>query len=242
MTGRHPETNRKPAAGGAATTATLSLVLVLGLAGNMTFQALIPGFLVDWSLSNREAGWISGIGYLSYAVVAPFAVAVTDRIDARRVIVLGCIVSAAAGLGFAVQAEGFWSALAWRMLSGVGIAATYMPGLKALTDRTDGPRQGRAQAVYTAVYSVGTALSMGMAGLLAGLADWRLAFVASGMLPSGGLVALAFLAPSDPVGHHARPCSTSAPCWPSGGPSPTSWDMPATAGSCSAFAPGSWPS
>jgi MFS family permease len=194
---------RADAAG--ATTLVLCATLVLGLAGNMTFQALIPGFIADWGLSNKQAGWISGIGYLSYALVAPLAVAITDRVDARRVVVLGCIVSAAAGLGFATTAEGFWSALAWRTLAGVGIAGTYMPGLKALTDRIEGPRQGRTQAVYTAVYSVGTALSMGLAGLLADLAGWRLAFIASGMLPAmAGLVALAGLAPGAPPGHRGH--------------------------------------
>ncbi len=203
MTEQGPGHRRRDGAG--ATTAVLCAVLVLGLAGNMTFQALIPSFIAGWGLSNKEAGWISGIGYLSYAVVAPFAVAITDRIDARRILVLGCIVSAAAGLGFATMAEGFWSALSWRMLVGVGIAGTYMPGLKALTDRVEGPRQGRTQAAYTAVYSVGTALSMGMAGLLADLAGWRIAFIASGMLPAmAGLVALAALSPAAPPGHRAH--------------------------------------
>jgi hypothetical protein len=59
-------------------------------------------------------------------------------------------------LGFALTAEGFWSALLWRLLSGVGLAGTYMPGLKALVDRISAERQPRWISHYTASFSLGT--------------------------------------------------------------------------------------
>lgn len=166
------------------------LVLVLGLAGLMTWQTLIPILLPVWRLSAVEAGWLSGSSHLAYALAAPFVVAVTDRVDARRVVLLGLVGSAAAGLGLATLAAGFWSALLWKIVAGVATAATYMPGLKALTDRLHGPEPGRLQALYTAAYALGTALSLLAAGIVAERAGWQAAFLVSGLLPALGLLVL----------------------------------------------------
>ena len=166
------------------------LVLVLGLAGLMTWQALIPILLPVWRLSAVEAGWLSGSAHLAYALVAPFVVAATDRVDARRVVIAGLVGSTMAGVGLATFAAGFWSALLWKIVGGVATAATYMPGLKALTDRLHGPEPGRLQALYTAAYSLGTALSLLAAGIVAERAGWRAAFLLSGLLPAIGLLVL----------------------------------------------------
>lgn len=177
--------------------------LVLGLAGNMTFQALVPELSTALRLSKTEVGWVSSVNYLAYAAAAPFLVGLTDRVDARRVMAVGLAVSAVAGLGSALFLEDFATALFWRGIAGVGIAGTYMPGLKALTDRTAGPGQARLQAFYTAVYSVGTALSAWLAGLLLVAAGWRAAFAASGALPALAALFLLPLAPHRPRGSGA---------------------------------------
>jgi MFS family permease len=159
-------------------------VLVLGLAGLMTFQALIPDLMTLWRLSAAEAGWLAGAGFLANALLAPVLVTLTDRVDARRVVLAGLALSALAGAGFALAAQGYWSALAWRVLGGIGLAATYMPGLKALADRLRGPTQGRLQGLYTASYSLGAALSLFAAGLMAQLAGWQAAFLLSSLMPA----------------------------------------------------------
>lgn len=165
-------------------------VLVLGLSGLMTWQTLIPILVPAWRLSAVEAGWLSGSSHLAYAVAAPFVVAVTDRIDARGVVLAGLAGSVVAGIGLALLADGFWSAMIWKLLGGVATAATYMPGLKALSDRLHGPEPGRLQAMYTASYSLGTALSLLAAGLTAQLLGWRAAFALSGLLPVAGTLLL----------------------------------------------------
>ena len=52
-------------------------------------------------------------------------------------------------------------------LLGAGLAGTYMPGLKELSDRTAGPRQSRAIAFYTSTFGIGSSLSLWMAGAAA---------------------------------------------------------------------------
>src|SRR6202008_1489933 len=86
--------------------------------------------------------------------------------------------------------RGCAGALAFQALLGVGIAATYMPGLRLLSDRVSGPSQSRYIAFYTSFFGIGTALSLALAGLLAATTGWRSAFVvsAAGPLLAGFLV------------------------------------------------------
>ncbi len=163
----------------AALVALLVLTSVLGMLGFSSFSALLPEFQRDWGLSNTDAGWISGIFYAGYVAAVPLLVGSTDRVDPRRVYLLSFVIGAAASLGYALFAEGFWSALACRALAGVGLAGGYMPGLKLLTDRAEGPRQSRYVAVYTGGFSLGTALSFAFTGELVQWLGWRGTFAAA---------------------------------------------------------------
>jgi MFS family permease len=154
---------------------------VLTMAGVFAFPALLPVFFAEWQLSNTEAGWIAGIYFGAYAVSVPVLVALTDRIDARIVYVGGALLAAVSSAGFAVLAEGFWSGLVLRALAGVALAATYMPGLKVLVDRYQGPRQSRAVALYTSSFSLGTAASFLIAGEITAGFGWRWAFAAAAL-------------------------------------------------------------
>lgn len=158
---------------------TLCLAEVLGMAGYAAYPALLTGLARQWELSNTEAGWISGSYFLGYALAVPVLVSLTDRIDAKRVYVFSMSLAAAGALLFAAFAGGLWSALALQALMGVGLAGTYMPGLKLLADHISGPRQSRAIAFYTACFSIGGGVSFLMAGLAAELFGWRGAFYAA---------------------------------------------------------------
>jgi MFS family permease len=162
-----------------ALVALLCLTSVLGMLGFSSFSALLPEFQRDWSLSNTEAGWISGIFYAGYVAAVPLLVGSTDRVDPRRIYLLSFLIAAAAALGYALFAQGFWSALGFRALAGVGLAGGYMPGLKLLTDRVGVQKQSRYVAFYTAGFSLGTAVSFAFTGETASWLGWRGAFVAA---------------------------------------------------------------
>ncbi len=161
---------------------------VLGMLGISSFAALLPVFAEEWALSNTNAGLIGGLYFAGYVVAVPVLTSLTDRIDARWVYFGGMITTGLALLGFALTAGGFWSAAAWQMLAGVGLAGTYMPGLKALGDRLGGRDQSRAVAFYTGSYAIGMSLSYLAAGEVARLFDWRAAFGAAAL---GSLAAIA---------------------------------------------------
>ena len=164
---------------------------VLGMIGISAFAALLPAFAEEWQLSNIEAGWISGIYYAGYVVAVPLLTSLTDRVDARRIYLASTALGGVASIGFALLADGFWSALFWRTLAGVGLAGTYMPGLKALTDRVAGPILTRGLGFYTGGFSIGLSLSFLVAGAIDAWLGWRWAFGAAAI---GSVLALAIAA------------------------------------------------
>lgn len=182
-----------------ALVALLCVTSVLGMLGFSSFSALLPEFQRDWALSNTEAGWISGIFYGGYVAAVPLLVGSTDRIDPRRIYLISFIIGAVAALGYALFAQGFWSALLWRALAGVALAGGYMPGLKLLTDRVGGPRQSRYVAFYTAGFSLGTAFSFAFTGEMSNWLGWRSAFAAAALGAAiAFLVVLVLVPPAAP--------------------------------------------
>ncbi len=176
--------------------------------GFSTFAALLPSFREAWQLSNTNAGWISAIFFAGYTLAVPVLVGLTDRVDPKRIYLLSAALAAVANLGFAIFAEGFWSAMVFRGLAGIGLAGTYMPGLKALSDHIPAEQQSRAVAFYTSSFGIGAALSFPVASLLAEGAGWRWAFAVPGAAAVlAGLLLLAVMPRSAP--HHLRAPDTA---------------------------------
>lgn len=171
---------------------------------SMTGFAAYPAFLAllrdTWGLSNSEAGFIGGAYFAGYMIAVPVLSTLTDRIDARRVYIGSCLLAALSNLGFAVLAQGVLPAALFQAVAGAGLAGTYMPGLKALTDRVAGPRQSRYISFYTATFGVGTSLSLLLAGWLGRVVSWQAAF---GLLAAGpflaALLAFSGLHPLNPL-------------------------------------------
>lgn len=176
----------------------LCAALALTMTGVFAFPALLPTFVAEWGLSKTEAGWIAGLYFVGYAGVAPPVIALTDRIDARLVMLGGALTTAMAAAGFALLASGFWSALAFRVLAGAGLAATYLPGVRALVDRYRGERTSRAVSFYTSSFSLGTALSFFVAGETAVALGWRTAFALCALAAVAAAVVPLLLAPMPP--------------------------------------------
>jgi MFS family permease len=134
-------------------------------------------------LSNSQAGIVGGMFFAGYAATVSFWTALTDRTDPRNVYLAGSLIAVAGGAGFGIVASGFLSAVFFQVLLGVGIAATYMPGLRLLSDRISGAHQSRYISFYTSFFGIGIALSLAIAGFIAPAWGWRSAFVVSAIGP-----------------------------------------------------------
>lgn len=160
------------------------------MTGFAVYPAMIPVLLGEWRLTNSEAGLISGMFFGGYVAAVLVLSSLTDRIDARRVYFFSCMLAAVASFGFALAANGLWSALVFQAMVGAGLAGTYMPGLKLLSDRIAEPRRSRSVAFYTSTFGIGASLSLLLAGVVEPLLDWRAAFAISGggPLAAGALI------------------------------------------------------
>ncbi|WP_135468643.1 MFS transporter [Crenalkalicoccus roseus] len=168
--------------------------------GAFTLPALLPHYMAAWSLSATEAGWLIGIFFAAYVAAVPVLMALTDRLPARSIYLIGSGLTALSHLGFAVLAEGFWSALALRALAGIGWAGAYMPGLKAIADPLSGNAQSRAVSLHAAGVGISGACSFLVAGVVDALAGPEAAFLVVGMAAALGFgIALAVMPGTRPA-------------------------------------------
>ncbi len=152
---------------------------VLAQIGANTWPALLPQLSAEWKISNSEAGWITGLMYAAYTLSVPILVTSTDRIDPKKVYLLGVALTFIGHLGFALFADGFWTAAAFRAIAGIGWAGTYMTGLKLLADQVDARLLSRATAGHAGSIGVAGAVSFVFADILATAGGWPAAFLAS---------------------------------------------------------------
>jgi len=171
---------------------------VLTQIGAFTLPALLPTYIDAWSLSGTQAGWLIGIFFAAYVPAVPVLLALTDRVPARRIYLVGTGATALAHLGFALLADGFWSGLACRALAGIGWAGAYMPGLKAIADPLTGTAQSRAVSWHAAGVGIAGAMSFALAGAAAALAGPSSAFLLGGVLAAGAFGIALLILPDTP--------------------------------------------
>ena len=178
----------------------LCFAQILSMSSFASWPTLMLEFQGLWGLDETDLGWVAGIYFGGYVLGAPLLSSLTDRVDARQVYLWSSALTAASALAFAFWAEGYWSALILRTITGFGLAGTYMPGLKALSDRVEGPGQSRAVAFYTASFGVGASLSYYLTGEIFDIAGWQWA-VGAGAVGSvlSGLVVAVALKPQKPA-------------------------------------------
>ena len=152
--------------------------------GFSTYAALLPELRDAWGLSNSQAGIVGGMFFAGYAATVSLWTALTDRTDPRNVYLAGSVLAALGSAGFGLFAEGFLTSSLFQALLGVGIAATYMPGLRLLSDRISGPYQSRYISFYTSFFGIGIALSLAIAGYAAPAWGWRAAFFVCALGPA----------------------------------------------------------
>jgi len=166
--------------------------LVLTLMGFMAPAAVLGDIIAAWGLSNAQAGWLGGALFMGYIATVPILTAYTDRIDPKRIYLTCAAIGAVGNFGFGFVADGLWSGVAFRVLTGIGLAGTFMPGLKALSDQLPpGKVQQRGSTYYSSFFALGSGGSILIAGVTAQFLDWHWAFAFAGI---GGVCALLIVA------------------------------------------------
>lgn len=179
------------------------VAMCVGQLGSLLPHVVVPsilaGFLIpEWHLTGAQAGLLAGSGAAGYMLAVPVLATLTDRIDARRVLIAGSAVSSLGTLLFGLFASGLWSGALFNAIAGIGFAGAYMPGLKALTDRLAPGDSSRAITLYTSSFSFGVGISFLVSQLVAEAWGWRSAFLVTAAGPLVMLTACWLLRPVQP--------------------------------------------
>src|SRR6478609_4331973 len=177
--------------------------MCLGQLGSLLPHVVVPSILAaflipEWHLSGARAGLLAGSGAAGYMLTVPLLATLTDRIDARKILIAGSALSALGTLLFGMFATGLWSGALFNAIAGVGFAGAYMPGLKALTDRLAPGDSSRAITLYTSSFSFGVGLSFLVSQLVAEAWGWRNAFFVTAAGPLVMLIVCFLLRPVEP--------------------------------------------
>jgi predicted MFS family arabinose efflux permease len=182
----------------------LVIAMCLGQVGNLLPHVVVPAIMAQhlsplWGLSGAQAGLMASAYSFGYMLAVPILATLTDRIDARAILLAGSTLSGLATAAFGLLADGLVSAILLWGVAGIGFAGAYMPGLKALTDRLTAGESSRVITFYTSSYSFGVGLSFLVAQLVADSIGWRAAFFVTSLGPLGMIIACLMLAPSKPA-------------------------------------------
>ena len=156
------------------------------LLGFACYAVVLTTLQDEWHLSNLQSGLIASAFFLGYMLLVPLATALTDRLDAKKVYLVGGLSATFGLLGMSLFAYNFWTALVFMALNGAGLAGTYMPGLKILSDRIKTGELTRHIAFYTAFFGIGTGFSYLCSGWILDALGWRYVF---GLIALGPLTA-----------------------------------------------------
>lgn len=177
--------------------------MCIGQIGSLLPHVVVPSILAtslipEWHLTGAQAGLLAAGGAAGYMLTVPLLATLTDRIDARKILVAGSALNALGTLLFGLFASGLWSGVFFNAIVGIGFAGAYMPGLKALTDRLAPGDSSRAVTLYTSCFSLGVGLSFLISQLVAETFGWRSAFFVTAIGPIVMVLVCILLPPVEP--------------------------------------------
>jgi len=146
------------------------------LLGFACYAVVLTTLQEEWHLTNLESGLLASAFFFGYMLAVPLATALTDRVDARKVYLVGGLCATSGLLGMGLFAFNFWTALFFMAMNGAGLAGTYMPGLKILSDRIQSGEITRHIAFYTAFFGIGTGFSYVCSGWILSALGWHYVF------------------------------------------------------------------
>lgn len=174
-------------------------MLALGAFAIGTDTFVVAGVLPDLASDLRvhigDAGWVSTVFAVVYAVAAPVLGAATGRLDRRRLLVLS-MVGFAVGNTMSAIAPGFGTLLGARVVT-AAFGALFVPAASATAAAQAEPdRRGRAMSVVLGGLSVSHVVGVPIGTWLSGDVGWRATFWA---LAGLGLVCAAAVASRFPA-------------------------------------------
>ena len=162
--------------------------MVLSMATWFSASAVLPQLRQRWELSTTSSSWLTIAVQVGFVVGALLSAAfnLADIVPPARLMMFGAVGAAAMNLGLLVVSAAP-AAIAFRLLTGVALAAVYPPALKAMSTWFRVGR-GTALGVMVGALTLGSALPHLVNGI--GGAEWRPVIITTSALTlAGGLIA-----------------------------------------------------
>ena len=167
----------------------ISSTLLLTLLPFSSYIVSVPFVRDEWGMSNTEAAVVFSAYLMGSALSALFLLPVTDRVPARRVLLVSIVVMAVSNLLFPLLAREVWTASLLRIAAGAGHVGAYIPGVRLVSLRFAGSMRGTAVGTFVSIGFVGTTGSYAFMGwLLDVTGSWREAYLTTALV---GLVGVA---------------------------------------------------
>ena len=151
----------------------MSIVQFLAMQMWFNFSAVMPVIEEEWRLNSSQSGIIIAFFHIGYVGAIIFYSLLIDKYNPKYFIVIGALIAGLSGVAFAMFAEGFWLTLLLRIISGIGIAGIYVPGLRILTDLFPLQKRGAAVGIYVGSLVIGSGFSLLVSGLLMEYIGWQ---------------------------------------------------------------------
>jgi len=136
------------------------------------FGVVLPEMIRSLDLNRTQGGAIYNFYLTTYICLAPFAGNFTDRLGARRIITLFCIVL---GIGTLLMGtvEHFWAACIFFALVGVGASAMWTPVITVVQRWFGRKRRGMALGILSTGFGLGFATTGWLFPILVDSFSWR---------------------------------------------------------------------
>jgi MFS transporter, YNFM family, putative membrane transport protein len=161
--------------------------LAVGASGICAFldlyatQPLLPTLEREFHVSKAGASLTVSVSTAAVALTAPFIGLAADRLGRKRVIVPAMFILAVPTM-LAATAQTLAALVVWRFLQGVVLPAVFAVTIAYVTEEFAGRGVGAAMAALITGNVIGGFAGRVVAGTVASVADWRVAFVVLGAL------------------------------------------------------------
>ena len=147
--------------------------MTLGYMPWYNFSALSKQIASEFRLTAGDTGFILAAFQLGYVIVVGVTGRLADKISMKRIIFIATLCTGVFGSLFAFAAQGKFSILALRLLTGLSAGAIYAPGMALLSGWFPSRERGKVLGAYTGALVAAYAGGYLVASSLAGSFGWR---------------------------------------------------------------------
>lgn len=162
--------------------AMLLAVYICSFIDRLLLSILAEPVKADLSLSDTQMGLLGGLAFaLLYSTMGVPLALVADRFGKSKVITVSLIAWSGftAACGFA---HNFWQMFLARLGVGVGEAGGSAPSFALISENFPPEQRARATGIYMMGIPIGSAAGAFLGAWIASQVDWRLAFIAMGIV------------------------------------------------------------